>query len=137
MTNRLLHIFFDVDMRGRQNAMIAHAKKHKKFSMDSFKQGDMLVFLNTKRNKIYVLAGLDEEDSYGVLAYYKSPHDRMIDPEAIQFIPEAFSGGSINMNSALRRTLIERFQAKKRLKVERVKLKGAKATQVGSNLSLQ
>lgn len=120
---KLLHVFFDVDMRGRQSALIEHAKSTRKFSMDKFGQGDMMVFLNTARNKIYVLAGLDEEDSYGVLAYYKSPHDRRIDPEAIQFIPEAFSGGNINMNSALKKTLAQKLSKKKRSKVEAARLK--------------
>lgn len=109
---KLMHIFFDSDLRGRQPSLIEQAKKNKSFSMKSFGKGDLLAFVNRKQNKFMVLAGLNEADSFGVLAYYRSPHDRKIDIEVLKFIPEAFDGTEIDMSQMLKKTITERFEKK-------------------------
>lgn len=108
---RLMHVFWDVDMRGRHEALAEHAKKERKFNIEKLNPGDMMAFINRARDRIIVLAGVDEKDSYGVLGYYRSPHGR-IDPHAIQYIPSAFSGGRLDMNEALRKSLTERLAKK-------------------------
>lgn len=106
--SKLLHVFFDTDFRCRHAGLAARAKKESKFDIDDLGPGDMLVFINAARDRVMVLAGLDEDDSHGVLGYYRSPHGR-IDLEAIQYIPDAFAGGNLRFESALKKSLIERL----------------------------
>lgn len=108
---KLIHVFFDTDMRCRHDGLLARAKKERGFNRSDLGPGDMLAFINTKRDRIMVLAGLDEDDTYGVLGYYRSPHGR-IDELAIQYIPDAFAGGQINYNQALRKALTQRLAKK-------------------------
>lgn len=110
---RLLHVFHDVDLRGRHEALAAHALKERKVDIGKLSPGSMIAFINVAKDRIIVIAGIDEEDSYGVLAYYRSPHGR-IDPMAIQFIPAAFNGGKLDMNKATKKALLARLAKKNR-----------------------
>lgn len=65
-----------------------------------------------------VLAGLDEDDSYGVLGYYRSPHGK-IDEMALQYIPDAFAGGDMRYETALRKSLVERLTKKRKRKEQK------------------
>lgn len=105
---RLLRVFFDTDMRGRHEALIARAKEEK-IEFSKLKPGDVLAFVNGKRDRIMALAVTDEKDSFGVLGYYRSPHGR-IDPFAIRYIAEAFGGGKFDMTPAIRQALEERLR---------------------------
>lgn len=87
MANRLLHIFWETDMRVRHDGLAKLARSKAKINVSELEAGDLLCFINRKRDRIMVLAGTGEEDSYGVLGYYRSPHGR-IDEQAIQFIPQ-------------------------------------------------
>lgn len=108
---KLLHVFFDTDMRARHEGLLARAARERKFKRSDLAPGDLLAFINRKRDRIMVIAGLDEDDTYGVLGYYRSPHGR-IDEMAIQFIPDAFAGGQIDYNQALHKALHERLGKK-------------------------
>lgn len=114
MSNRLLHVFYDVDMRGRHEALAQVAKKEK-IDIKNIRPGDMVCFINTAKDRIMVLAGVNEVDSFGVLGYYRSPHGR-IDEMAIQHIPSAFNGGKFEMKKAIEKALVKRL-AKKRAKL--------------------
>lgn len=110
MANRLVHVFYGTDMRCAHPGLIkiaAEAKVH----LVNLKPGDLLCFINNKRDKIKVLAPLGEEDSEGVVAYYKSPHGR-IDSNSVQFIPRAFDGSRLDMNSAIKSALLKRLNAR-------------------------
>ncbi len=104
---RLMHIFWDVPMNGRQPALMKVAKKAADVTLDDLKTGDMLCFINRKLTRLATLTKVNEADSFGVLGYYRSPHDRRINPRAIRYIPESFgSKGEIDMDRATRKALL-------------------------------
>lgn len=106
---KLMHIFFDSDLRGRQPSLLLQAKKNSSFSMDNFGKGDFLAFLNRRQTRIAIIAGLNESEGYGVLAYYRTPNDRKLDIQALKYIPEAFDGREFKMDAALKKSLLERL----------------------------
>lgn len=116
MSNRIMHLFFDTDMRGRHEALAERAKQERKFNISTAKPGDLLVFINRSRDRVMVLAGTGEEDGFGVLAYYRSPHGR-IDMNAIQYIPQALSGGELKMDRATCKALKVKLERKRKVAV--------------------
>lgn len=112
---RLLHVIEDADMRCRQEGLIAQAKANK-VDMASLKPGDIVAFLNTKKDRLMVMTMLQEEDSHGFLGYYRSPHGR-VPPEALEFIPRALGVDGFQMNKAIRAGLAK-LLAKRGHKVE-------------------
>jgi hypothetical protein len=67
----------------------------------SLKPGDVVAFLNRKENMLRVLCRLPEQNTWGFVGTYKSPHGR-VPPEAIQYITQAMGGQGFNMNKAIR-----------------------------------
>lgn len=113
MTTRLLHVFWDVDMRARHEGLTMLAKKEG-LDVKKLKPGEMCCFLNRKQDRLMVLAGVNEEDTYGVLGYYRSPHGRL-DQMAIQYIPEAFGSEGLDMKAAIRKALEARIKPKRQV----------------------
>lgn len=113
--NKLLYIFFDTDMRAQHDGLTERAKKEAKIKVQDLAPGSLLCFINRRRDRIKVLAGCAEQNSHGVLGYYKSPSGS-IDIQSLQFIPEAFDGNRLTYDSMLRETLLERLEPKKRKK---------------------
>lgn len=113
MSNQhLMRIFWDTDMRGRHEALKQKAKDAG-VNFEKLKPGDLLAFVNAARDRVMVLAPVSgEADSFGVLAYYRSPHGR-IDEFALQYIPEAFGGGKLNMAKATEKAVLQRLAKKK------------------------
>lgn len=107
---KLLHVFSDTDMRKRHEGLMDYAKEQ---GVKSPKAGDVLAFLNAKRDRIIVLSFIDEKDCFGVMGYYRSPHGR-VPMEAIQYIPQAFGGEGFDMNKAIRAGLVELLSKKAR-----------------------
>lgn len=116
--SRLLHVIPDTDMRARHEGLREFAKK-RGVRWKSLRPGDIVAFLNTKRDRVMVLGVLDEEDSFGLMGYYRSPHGRVA-PEAIQYIPEVFGGGRFDMNAATRKALTEILERKEKRKRKRL-----------------
>lgn len=110
--NRLLHIFWDVSMALQHDGLTELLKKNKAPLPHQLNPGEMLLFVNKRKDKFKVIAGTSETESNGVLAYYKT-RGRPIDVQALKYIPEAFSGQTIKYNSALKRTLEERLRVQK------------------------
>lgn len=108
---KIIHVFYDQDMRCRHDGLAERARKERGFDVHKLKEGDVLMFINSNRNRIIALAGLDEENGHGVMGYYRSPRGT-IDEMAIQFIPQAFSGGGFKMNNAIKQALHKRLAAK-------------------------
>lgn len=100
MKNRILQVFFDVDLRNGHEGLREIAKKAK-VDVENLKEGEFLIFLNTRKDKVKVYASND------VYAYYRSPTGR-IQLEAIRHIPNAFNGTSINMEKALTAVFAEK-----------------------------
>ena len=109
--NRIIHVFYDQDMRARHPGLAKRAKEERDFDVSKLRPGDVLCFINVKRDRLIALAGLEEENSFGVMGYYRSPHGR-IDETAIQFIPKAFAGGNFRMNAAIKKALHKRLAMK-------------------------
>lgn len=137
MQNKLLYIFWDADLRGRQPSLIAQVKKSKKFKWRDLKQGDMIAFVNHKMNRFAILAGIDEADGFGIYSYYRSPQDKRMDPHAIGYVPQAFNGKELNMHQALKLSIENRLMKKKRAKVKTATRLNGKANESGNSLSLQ
>ncbi len=110
--SRVLHVIEETDMRCRQEGLLDQAKKKNGVRADELKPGDIIVFLNTKKDRLMVLTMLPEAESVGFLGYYRSPHGR-VPPEAIEFIPRALGSDGFQMNKAIRSGL-EKLLAKKR-----------------------
>lgn len=111
---KIIHVFFDVDMRAGQSGLADIAKKGGKV-LKSLKAGEFLCFLNRAETLVKVLAPTGEEDSHGILSSYRSPHGR-VDLNAIDYIPAAFGAEGFNMNRALRMALEDKLQKKVRSK---------------------
>lgn len=103
---KLMHIFFDTDMRCSHDGLRAICHKE---GLKNIGMGSVVVFINHRQTHIKILAGTDEKDSLGIVASYKSPHGR-VDTHAIQFIPESFGGANINYSKALEKSLLERLK---------------------------
>jgi len=82
-------------------------------NMDELRVGDIVVFLNVARDRLICISVLPEQDSFGLLSYYRSPHGR-VPMEAIQFIPQAFGATGLNMNAAIRSGLEQLLKKKAR-----------------------
>lgn len=108
MSKRIIHVFYDQDMRCRHDGLWARALKEREFKREDLRPGDVLCFINSKQDRLMAIAGLDETDSYGVLGYYRSPHGK-IDETAIQYIPQAFNGSTLEMNKAIKKALTKKL----------------------------
>jgi hypothetical protein len=106
----LLHIFWDVDFRNGHDGLNQIAKE-KKIQIRNMPHGEMVLFVNSKRNMIKVLASTGEENSNGVVAFYKCPRGR-INEYSLQFIAQAFRGGEIRYDEALKRGLLKQLGVK-------------------------
>ncbi len=109
---RLLHVIEDTDMRCRQEGLLEQARK-KGVKVADLKPGDIVAFLNTRKDKLMVMTMLPEKDSAGYLGYYRSPHGR-VPPEALEFIPRALGGDGFQMNKAIRSGLLKLLAKKGR-----------------------
>lgn len=104
MRNNLVRIFFDVDFRCGHEGLKKMMMK-KGLNTADLEEDDMVVFVNSAKNKLKALKMLPEANSFGVLGYYRSPRGR-IDLRAIMYIPQAFGAtGAINMDAATQKLL--------------------------------
>jgi hypothetical protein len=107
---KLMHIFWDADMRCRHAGLAARAKKDAGINIQKLNPEQLLVFVNTRMNMLAVLGGVNEKESNGVLAVYKSPGGRKLYAGALKYIPASFgSNGEINMNEATRKALLDKL----------------------------
>jgi hypothetical protein len=113
---RLLYVVSDADFRCRHEGLWLQAKKAGA-RQDSMKAGDIVAFLNTRKDMIATIAITGEKDSLGVLSFYRSPHGR-VEPHAIQYIPECLGArGDLDMSKATRKALDEVMPKARRSKV--------------------
>lgn len=111
-------IVSNTDMRCSHPGLIEAAKKAG-MPWGKMKKGDIVAFINASRDRIKVLVFTKEQDTYGVMGYYRSPHGRVM-PEAIQKIPLAFGAGEFNMDRATKAALEELLAKKVSKKLEEV-----------------
>lgn len=94
--NRLVKYVPDTDMRMGYDGL------NKKTPLLNLGKGEFVAFVNRQQNKIKLATGND------MVAYFRLPKGR-INPEVIQYLPEYFSGGKINYDAAVKRSLMKSF----------------------------
>jgi hypothetical protein len=106
---KIILLIDNVNMGLGHPGLTALARKFKK-DPATLKDGELLMFLNRKRDKLKMMGhqGI-------VLGYLRMPKGRQIMLEAIQYLPKAFGAqGEINYDRALHTVLSDRL-AKKHL----------------------
>lgn len=98
----LIQIFWDVDFRCQHDGLHKIMRDHK-LDPKELRQGDFVCFINTRQDRIRVLAGT-KDPSAGVLSYYVSPRGR-IEKKTLQYIPQAFGMQGFSYSKALARVL--------------------------------
>ncbi len=106
MANKILHIFFEVDMRCSHDGLKELLVK-KKVSLKTIKQGDCIVFINNAQNRVKLFASGAE------CLVYLNPGKR-IDPETIPLIPHYLNGDTLDYSGALKEALMKRMVRKKK-----------------------
>lgn len=109
---RLLYVIPETNMACQHVGLVKQLKE-RGIDFKKFKPGDIVAFLNRRETMLRVMAVLPEKDTFGLLASYRSPHGR-VPLEAIRYIPEAFGGGSFDMNKAIEKGLFDLLSKKKR-----------------------
>jgi hypothetical protein len=95
----IVQLFTNVNMGLGHIGLGMLAKKHK-LSPEKLEPGELLMFINRKRDKLKVLG------PEGVLGYLRMPHGRVIHMQAIQYLPKYIGGGgSIDYDAALKEVL--------------------------------
>ena len=98
MKNRVVRIFLDVDFRNQHTGLSLVASKHK-VDVDALKDGEHLIFVNSKRNKIKMYS------SRGVLSYLRLKKG-VIDLNTLVEIPKCFSHNlSVSYDKALTKVI--------------------------------
>jgi len=95
MANKLLHIFFGVDMRSGHEGLRALLAK-KKVSLTTIKQGDCIIFMNNSQNRLKMFGSGSE------CLLHLNTGNRRIDAATIPKLPEYFNGERLDYGAALR-----------------------------------
>lgn len=107
---RVHQVFIDADLRCQIDGLMNLCRKHK-LRPEYFDRGQLIVFINTARNYIKVLAC--NGSPAPVLASYRLPSGRIYDLSAVQYIPEAFnSNGAVDFDYALKTALENKLGAR-------------------------
>lgn len=101
---KVIHCFFDFDMRCNHNGILLFLKKKK----IEITKDDFIVFMNTKRNMIKMICRGEK-----ALLHYRSER-RILDPGIIQFLPKYVGGGKLNIDAAVEENLIGMLARAKR-----------------------
>lgn len=100
--NRLVKFFPDSDLRAGHDGL-ARKASNAGISVSNLQKGEMLAFVNTRKNKLKIFA------SGGVMAYYRARLGEKIDPRIIQHLPDCFNGAEINYDKAMTKVLEKHF----------------------------
>lgn len=97
--NKIIRVFFDVDMRNGLDGLNRVATEHK-LNLAELDQGEFVVFINSSKTILKLFATKD------MYAHYRSPSGR-IDTRMIQYIPTVFNGTRFKFDDALREALLK------------------------------
>lgn len=103
MSNKLLHVFFEVDMRNQHRGLKNYAIK-RKASM-ALSAGDCVVFINRRWNRLKMFAS-----SGDCLIYLNLGDKGRINPETIAKIPSYLNGKSLDYRGALKEAIEKQFE---------------------------
>ena len=110
MKNRLLHVFFDVDLRQSFTGLI---KTLQTKNNSNLKQGDFVLFMNSKQDMIKMFCS-----STNCLLQFKNPRGR-INSQTVADLPNYVQGNSLDYNSALKKVLMKRL-GKPKVKISKI-----------------
>jgi hypothetical protein len=97
---RFVTVFNNVHM-GMGHTGLAKMARDARCNPANLEQGELILFLNRKKDKLKIMGG-----NGLVLGYLRLEGNRRIDMNALQFIPQTFGAdGAVNYNMALRKTL--------------------------------
>jgi hypothetical protein len=115
MSGHIIRCFLDSDLRSSHDGLADQAKKSG-IKVEDLKQGEYVVFVNSKKDRVKVYA------AYHVLAYIKLPAGTSMDLNVIRAIPKAFTAsGRLDYNKALRETVEEKLVKERKLGVLELK----------------
>lgn len=104
MSNKIIRVFLNTDMRNQHEGLIQMAKKQK-VDPEKLEDGEHVIFVNAARNKLKVFS------SNGLLSYKRQEKGRL-NMEAIIRIPQSFSGGNLNWKEAQKQALLVKLEKK-------------------------
>ena len=116
---KIFKLFLDVHMGASHDGLTRLAEKAK-LDVTTLQDGDMLMFLNRKCDKLKVLGARGK-----VIGYLRMEKGQRIMRESIQFLPRTFGAGGFDYNRAVSMALDQ--QLSKRLPFK--KTKGEKKNQ--------
>lgn len=96
---RIKEIVLNADLRNGHPGLVAIGKKHGA-SVDSLRQGEMIVYLNTKHTAFKALIA-----GRTALFHFREPNGHVIHRRAIATIPSWFNGGQASYSQELRKIL--------------------------------
>lgn len=107
-TNKLLHIFWETDMRCSHEGLKAVAKK-KRFPLSDMKQGDCVVFVNRQLTRVKMFA------SGTKCMLYIAEGNKRIEPDTIRLLPGYIVGGAeLDYLGALQESINQRLAKRAR-----------------------
>lgn len=103
MNQKIIHIFFDIDMRNQHDGLKILAHK-KNVDVEALNNNQHVIFINKSLNRLKMYS------SKGVLSYIKSKN--IFDLDAIKYIPEAFANDDVELiyTKALKKTLEKKLK---------------------------
>lgn len=110
MSNRILRVFFDIDMRNGFEGLDLLLKKER-MSLAKLRKGEFLVFLNRKQNTMKICT------QNNAMIYVRS--QSRIDLNLLTHIPTYFNGTEFKFTRALEATLLSKLKKVYRTKQER------------------
>jgi len=101
-SNRLLHIFFGINLGNGHNGLSKIVGQRKLAAM---KTGDCILFINRAQTALKMFSGTGD-----LLLHYKVPrHLGRLNPTTIRHLPNYVNGGTINYKGALKKALTEQL----------------------------
>lgn len=101
----IVRVFFDVNMSKSFDGL-ALLMKGSKFNFDKAGDKSMVIFINKAQTRFKALFG---QGNYMV---YHSNGSRRIPLDAIQYFPQFFDGKEINLNAAIKKSIVKKLGIK-------------------------
>jgi hypothetical protein len=95
----IIRLFLDTHM-GLSHPGLIEIAKNAKVNVDKLNDGDLLMFINRKLNKVKVLGAKGK-----VIGYLRTPDNRPIMLDALQYLPHTFGGASWDYTEACKLAL--------------------------------
>lgn len=98
MTNRILRVVFNTDLRNSHDGLEALAKDLK-VKVSELSPGQFIVFMNTRKTAVKIYA------AGNTIAHFRMPGGKKLNLKTIVMIPKYFSGGEFKYDQALKEVI--------------------------------